>query len=66
MFEDPIVEEVRRIRGELYDQCGGDLDRLAELYRMADERHGGQRIGSVEELREYFEQQEKKNAVPAK
>ena len=32
MWEDPIVAEVRRVRAEVMDECGNDLD---ELFRRA-------------------------------
>ena len=33
MNRDPIVEEVHRIREQMWDDCGGSLDRLIESLR---------------------------------
>ncbi len=39
MKGDPIVEEVHRIRERMWDQCGGDLDRLIEFLRAGEAEH---------------------------
>jgi hypothetical protein len=36
MNHDPNVEEVHRIREQMWDECGGDLDRLIEFLRVAE------------------------------
>lgn len=33
MHQDPIVEEVRRVRADLLAQAGGDLDRLFDMLK---------------------------------
>jgi hypothetical protein len=36
MIRDPIVEEVHRIRERMWDECGGDLERLIESLRASE------------------------------
>ena len=42
MIRDPIVEEIRAIRRELWDECGGDFEkylaRLGEQVRIEPNR----------------------------
>lgn len=49
MNHDPIVEEVHRIREQMWDECGGNLDRLIEFLRAGEAQHRD-RIISKEEL----------------
>ncbi|MBK8271074.1 MAG: hypothetical protein IPK83_23275 [Planctomycetes bacterium] len=49
MFHDPIVEEVHRIRQKMWDDCGGTLDGLIELFRKSEVGHSS-RIISADEL----------------
>jgi hypothetical protein len=42
---------VHRIREQMWDECGGDLDRLIELLRAGEAEHR-ERIISKEELNE--------------
>lgn len=39
MRNDPIVEEVHRIREKMWDACGGDLDRLIRSLRASERLH---------------------------
>lgn len=39
MKDDPIVEEVHRVREKMWDECGGDLDRLIESLRASEKEH---------------------------
>ncbi len=50
-MKDPIVEEVHRARRELWDECGGDLQKVLEKLKAieAEERH---RVVSLERLKE--------------
>ena len=50
MNRDPIVEEVRRIREQLWDECGGDLHRFMERIRSAEAEHPD-RVVTTESLR---------------
>lgn len=36
MKNDPIVNEVRRVRGQLFDECEHDLDKLLDSYEQAE------------------------------
>jgi len=50
MKNDPIVDEVRRVRAELFDACENDLDKLLDSYQQAevkDQKH----VVSLEALR---------------
>ena len=44
MFKDPIVEEVRRIREELFAECDYDLHKLREKDRELMKRWKGKVI----------------------
>jgi hypothetical protein len=50
-MRDPIVEEVHQVRRELWEESGGDLNKLIEKLRAieAEERH---RVVSLERLKE--------------
>ncbi len=49
MDRDPVVEEVHRIREQMWDVCGGDLDRLIDFLRAGEAEHRD-RIISKQEL----------------
>jgi hypothetical protein len=51
MINDPIVEEVQRVRSEMFEKCGNDLHRYFEFIRESEKQHGHRLIRSVEELR---------------
>jgi hypothetical protein len=36
MNPDPIVDEIRRARQKLLDECGGDLDKLLDRLKAAE------------------------------
>ncbi len=38
MIEDPIVEEIHKIREKILSDCGEDLDRLLDRYQLAEEQ----------------------------
>ena len=40
MKDDPIVEEVQQTRRRIYDECGGDLDRLIARLKAAETENG--------------------------
>lgn len=50
-MKDPIVEEVHRVRRELWDECKGDIQKLIVKLKAveAKERH---RVVSLERLKE--------------
>jgi len=39
LWDDPIVEEVRRIRGELLAECDNDIHRLLEKLQRRQAEH---------------------------
>ncbi len=49
MNRDPIVEEVHRVREQMWDECGGDMDRLIECLRAGEAQYRD-RVISKEEL----------------
>jgi hypothetical protein len=51
MRRDPIVEEVHRVREQMWDECGQDLDRLIESLRASEAEHRD-RIICPEKLRQ--------------
>lgn len=50
MKNDPIVDEVRRVRAELFDACKNDLDKLLDSYQQAEEKDQ-KRVVSLDALR---------------
>jgi hypothetical protein len=50
MINDPIVEEVRKVRHDLFEQCGCDLAHFMEFLRASQAQHGDRLITSLEEL----------------
>jgi len=36
-MKDPGIEEVRRVRHEISEECGHDLHKVAEYYRKVEE-----------------------------
>ena len=54
MKNDPIVEEVYRVREKMWDECGGDLDRLIESLRASEKKHPERIVSrqTVEKLRQ--------------
>jgi len=51
MVNDPIVEEVRKVRQELFEQCGCDLERFMEFIRQSQTKHGDRLITSLKDRR---------------
>ncbi len=51
MRNDPIVEEVHRIREKMWDDCGGDLEHLIASFRSSEAEHP-ERVVSGELLRQ--------------
>lgn len=39
MWKDPIIEEVRAARAEVFREAGNDLHKLCELLREAEKQH---------------------------
>jgi hypothetical protein len=51
MKNDPIVDEVRRARAEIFDTCENDLEKLLDLYQRAEDKDQS-RVVSFQMLRE--------------
>jgi len=39
MTHDPLVEEIHRIRKKMWDECGGDYDKLVARWMAAQAKH---------------------------
>jgi len=51
MTNDPIVDEVRKVRQELFEQCGCDLERFMEFIRQSQTKHSDRLITSLKQRR---------------
>lgn len=49
MINDPIVQEIHRIRREMMVECDGDLERLVARLREREVEDASQVVSSVEE-----------------
>ena len=47
MINDPIVEEVRKVRQGLFEKCGNDLGRFFEFIRKSQAQHSDRLVTSV-------------------
>jgi len=47
MINDPIVEEVHKLRDQLFEACGNDLGRFFEFIRKSQAQHGDRLITSL-------------------
>ncbi len=36
MTDDPIVREVREVRQQIWDECGGDLEKYMDRLRLSE------------------------------
>ena len=55
---DPIVEEIRQVRGRLLAQCNGDLDRLLDQYKESEDRSRVVTPKDVEQRRQLAQQRQ--------
>jgi hypothetical protein len=62
MLNDPIVDEVHRIREKLLEECGGDIDKLIDRIAAFGEKLPN-RIHSPQELREVADRRSSKEAI---
>jgi len=37
MKNDPIVDEIHKVRAQMLDACNGDLDKLMDQYKTAED-----------------------------
>ncbi len=49
MRNDPIVEEIRKTRQDLFEKCDNDLNKYLDWLRSLEERHKNQLV-SFEEI----------------
>ena len=38
MIDDPIVEEIHRVREQMLAECGGDIDKLLDRLKKAESK----------------------------
>ena len=65
MKSNPILEEVWRIKDQLADDAGHDMDRFFESLRQweAEHPHSGQVVNSAEELQQLIAEKERRRAA---
>ncbi|MEW6357923.1 MAG: hypothetical protein AB1696_16435 [Planctomycetota bacterium] len=51
MNREPIVEEIRRVRKKMLDECGGDMDKLMDRIAQEEAKQPN-RITSPAQLKE--------------
>lgn len=49
-MDDPIVDEVHRVRETLLAECGGDLKKLLARYKAQESQDRNRVVTSVEEV----------------
>lgn len=59
MNQDPIVEEIHRIREKLLAECGGDFQKYMDSLRQAQEEHRDRLVTKEDVLRRKRESVEK-------
>ena len=55
MTKDPIVEEIRRIRRKLLEECDGDIEKLMDRLKKMESDHRGNVVSRKEFSRHYRE-----------
>lgn len=52
MIDDPVVEEIHKIREKLWEECGGSLDKLMDRLQAREEEEDRSRlVHDVSEIR---------------
>ena len=51
MIDDPIVEEIHKIREKLWEECGGSLDKLMDRLQSREEEDRSRLVHDVAEIR---------------
>jgi hypothetical protein len=51
MIDDPIVEEIHKIREKLLEKCGGSLDKLMDRLQAREEEDRSRVVRDVAEIR---------------
>jgi hypothetical protein len=50
-FEDPIVEEIHKIREKLLEECGGDLEKLMDRLEAREQEDSDRIVRDLDQLR---------------
>jgi hypothetical protein len=59
MTDDPIVEEIHRIRDQMLAECGGDFEKYMDRIREAQEQDRDRLVTKEDVLRQKPETKEK-------
>lgn len=59
MIDDPIVEEIHRVRDQMMAECGGDFQKYMDRIREAQEQDRDRLVTKEEVLRRKLEAQKK-------
>ncbi len=51
MIDDPIVEEIHKVREKLWEECGGSLDKLMDRLQAREEEDRSRLVHDVTEIR---------------
>lgn len=49
-FNDPIVEEIHKVREKLLDECGGDLEKLMDRLEAREQEDSDRIVRDLREL----------------
>lgn len=47
MTRDPIVAEIHRIRAQIWEECGRDIDTFFERLKAAEAKHKDRLVSSI-------------------
>ncbi len=61
MNDDPILEEIYKIRARLLDECNGDLDQLLDRYKQSENDNHVVTLKDVEDRRQLAQQRHHTN-----
>lgn len=50
MIDDPIVDEIHKIREKMLEECGGDLTKLLERFRAREAQDQSRIVTSVQKV----------------
>lgn len=51
MIDDPVVEEIHKIREKLWEECGGSLDKLMDRLQAREEGDRSRLVHDVSEIK---------------
>ena len=51
MSQDPVVDEVHKVREKLLEECGGDLDKLMDRLAFREREEGSRVIVDPKEVK---------------